>query len=424
MRTDAAGKRGKRKEAIITNERRPDSSIITIIVCFAIVLVLSLSLVLLMVQREKPDTFSFAALDELASTIQSQYYFYDDKELDDDKLLDAAMRGMISKLDDPYAQYFTEEEYQTLLSDNSGDYVGIGISIQVPDDVGAMVVSVYSGAPAELAGIRQGDIIIRVNGNATAGKSLDEVITFFSTDETVPDEITYLRDGAETTVSVQRAAVHIVRVTQRVITGNIGYIRITEFKGSVASDFQNAVDTLKQQGVENLIIDLRDNPGGGLTEVLNVAYQLIPKDKVIVSIRSKNGDEDVYKSQGENQISMHLVVLVNGNSASASELLTGALKDYSLATIVGTQTYGKGIVQSFFHLSDNMGWAKMTTDAYYTPNGVCIQGIGITPDIVADLPEELKNTAIDTLDPAQDVQLQTAIAAFSQQAQLPKAANR
>ena len=387
-------------------------------------LVLSLSLVFLMVQREKPDTFSFAALDELASTIQSQYFFYEDKELDNEKLLDAAMRGMIGKLDDPYAQYFTEEEYQNMLSDNTGDYVGIGISIQLADDVGAKVISVYSGSPADLAGIRQGDIITRVNGNATAGKSLDEVVKFFSTDDTVPDEVTYLRDGVSTTVSLLRAAVHIVRVASRVLSGNIGYVRITEFNGSVASDFQSAVAGLEQQGVENLIIDLRDNPGGGLNEVLNVAYQVIPKDEVIVSIRSKNGDEDVYKSEGESRISMRLVVLVNGNSASASELLTGALKDYGLATIVGTQTYGKGIVQSFFHLSDNMGWAKMTTDAYYTPNGVCIQGIGITPDIVVDLPEELKNTAIDMLDPAQDVQLQAAIAAFAQQAQLPKTANR
>ena len=387
-------------------------------------LVLSLSLVFLLVHREEPQTDSFAALDELASTIQSQYYFYDDKKLDNDKLLDAAMRGMINQLDDPYAQYFTEEEYQTLLSDNAGDYVGIGISIQAPDEVGAEVVSVYTGAPADLAGIRQGDIITTVNGKTTAEKSLNEVIDFFSKDEAVPDEITYLRDGVESTVRVQRATVHIVRVTQRVIGGNIGYVRISEFNGSVATDFQNAVDTLQKQGVQNLIIDLRDNPGGGLNEVLNVAYQLIPKDKVIVSIRSKNGDEDVYKSLGENQVPMQLVVLVNGNSASASELLTGALKDYSLATIVGTQTFGKGIVQSFFHLSGNMGWAKMTTDAYYTPNGVCIHGIGITPDIVVDLPEELKNTAIDMLDPAQDVQLQAAIAAFSQQAQLPKTANR
>lgn len=389
-----------------------------------IVVVLSLFMVFTTGQRENTDKLDVNALQELADTIHSQYYFYDDKQLDSEKLQDAAMRGMISKLDDPYAQYFTEKEYQDLLSSNAGDYVGIGISIETPDEIGTKVLSVYSGAPAEKAGIQKGDIITVVNGKTTADKTLDEVISYFSDDSTVPDELTYLRDGVTTTVSVLRAEIHIIRVSSSVLENNIGYLRITEFNGSVSSDFQNAVAELQKQGVNNLIIDLRDNPGGGLTEVLNVAYQIIPEDKVIVSIRSKSGDEDVYRAEGGDKLSMRLVVLVNGNSASASELLTGALKDYGLATIVGTQTFGKGIVQSYFHLSGENGWAKMTTDAYYTPNGVCIQGIGITPDIVVELPEDLKDTAIDFLDPAQDTQLQAAIQVFGQQAMLPQSANR
>ena len=375
-------------------------------------------------QRGETEALNTSALQELATTIQSQYYFYDDKKLDNDKLLDAAMRGMITKLDDPYAQYFTEEEYQDLLSSNAGDYVGIGISVQAPDEVGAEVISVYPGAPADLAGVKPGDILTSVNGSTTAGKSLNEIIEYFSKDDTVPDELVYLRDGVEHTVSVLRAAVHIIRVNSSVLAGNIGYVHISEFNGSVAMDFKTAVDALKEQGIDKMIIDLRDNPGGGLTEVLNVAYFMIPKDEVIVSIRSKSGQEDVYKSEGGEKIDMRLVVLVNGNSASASELLTGALKDYGLATIVGTQTFGKGIVQSYFHLSDGKGWAKMTTDAYYTPNGVCIQGIGITPDIVVNLPQELQDTAVDLLDPAQDTQLQAAIAVFSQQATTPLVINR
>jgi carboxyl-terminal processing protease len=388
------------------------------------VVALSLFMVFTTGQRNQTEKLDLNAVQELADTIHSQYYFYDDKQLDNDKLKEAALRGMISKLDDPYAQYFTEQEYQDLLSSNAGDYVGIGISIETPDDVGTKVLSVYSGAPAEKAGIQKGDVLTVVNGKTTADKTLDEVISYFSNDSAVPDEITYLRDGVTTTVSVLRAEIHIIRVSSSVLENNIGYLRITEFNGSVASDFKNAVAELQKQGVKNLIIDLRDNPGGGLTEVLNVAYQIIPEDKVIVSIRSKNGDEDVYRAEGGDKISMRLVVLVNGNSASASELLTGALKDYGLATIVGTQTFGKGIVQSYFHLSGENGWAKMTTDAYYTPNGVCIQGIGITPDIVVELPEELKDTSIDFLDPAQDTQLQAAIQVFGQQAMLPESANR
>ena len=387
-------------------------------------LILVFAMVVISSEREQTDALDTAALEELADTIHSKYYFYEDKELDNDKLLDAAMRGMINELDDPYAQYFTEEEYQKLLSDNAGDYVGIGISIQAPDETGALVLSVYSGAPAEQAGIQKGDIITKINGNSTAGKSLNEVVKFFSEDETLPDELTYLRDGLETTVSVLRAEIHIMRVTSTILSGNIGYLRISEFNGSVATDFQNAIDSFEKQGVKNLIIDLRDNPGGGLNEVLGVAYTMIPKNEVIVSIRSKSGDEDIYKSKGEQQIDMRIVVLVNGNSASASELLTGALKDYGLATIVGTQTFGKGIVQSFFHLSDSNGWAKMTTDAYYTPNGVCIQGIGITPDIVVELPEELKDMSFDTPDLANDTQLQAAVAVFSQQAKASETARK
>ena len=404
--------------------KRPDSSTISIIVCFLIIVALSFSLLFVLNERNSAQAVDVSPLEDLAQTIQSQYYFYDDKKLDNSKLVDSAMRGMIQSLDDPYAQYYTEEEYNNLLTSNSGDYVGLGISVQTPDDAGSMVISVYTGGPADLAGLKKGDIITKVNGTPTANLSLDALIACFSDDEDVPDEITYLRGGVETTVTIQRTEVHVNRVTTTIYSGNIGYIRITEFNGSVASDFISAAKALQEQGIKNLIIDLRDNPGGGLNEVLSVASTLIPKGDLIVSIRSKSGDERVYQSDGDERFDMKMVVLVNGYSASASELLTGALKDYKLATIVGTQTFGKGIVQSFYHISENGGWAKMTTDAYYTPNDVCIQGVGISPDIVVDLPESLKDLAIDLIDPAEDTQLQAALGVFAQQASLPSAVNR
>ena len=404
--------------------KRPDSSTISIIVCFLIIVALTFSLLFVLNERNSAETVDVSPLQDLAQTIKSQYYFYDDKKLDNDKLVDSAMRGMIQSLDDPYAQYYTEEEYNNLLTSNSGDYVGLGISVQTPDDAGSMVISVYTGGPADLAGLKKGDIITKVNGTPTANLSLDALIACFSDDDDVPDEITYLRDGVETTVTIQRTEVHINRVTSTVYSGNIGYIHITEFNGSVASDFISTAEALQEKGIKNLIIDLRDNPGGGLNEVLSVANTLIPKGDLIVSIRPKNGDERVYKSEGDERFDMKLVVLVNGYSASASELLTGALKDYGLATIVGTQTFGKGIVQSFYHISENGGWAKMTTDAYYTPNGVCIHGVGISPDIVVDLPESMQDLSIDLIDPAEDTQLQAAIGVFAQQASLPATVNR
>jgi carboxyl-terminal processing protease len=406
---------------LITKKNNINFLTIAIIVCLAVILGLSAALVITLRTLDNTETLDLSPLQQLAQTIESEYYYYDDKALNGGELVDAAMRGMVTKLDDPYAQYFTEEEYKKLLSDNSGDYKGIGINVQVPDENGAKIITVFSGSPAEQAGLRKGDVIIRVNGSITANLSLDELVALFSTDDAVPDEITYLRDGMEKSVTVLRSEVHVTRVVSEVLEGGIGYIRITEFNGSVAEDFAGALQAMLDQGVGNLIIDLRDNPGGGLTEVLSVADMLLPQGKTIVSIRSKNGEERVYTSSEDARFHGNLAVLVNGYSASASELLTGALKDYGLATVVGTQTFGKGIVQSFFHLSGDNGWVKMTTDAYFTPNGVCIQDVGIAPDIEVDLPEDLQNIAIEFLDPSQDTQLQTAVKLFAQQAELPSA---
>ncbi|HWP21383.1 MAG TPA: S41 family peptidase [Candidatus Cryosericum sp.] len=403
--------------------KRPDLQTVTIIICIAVIAVLSLSLVFVIGERNADKTYNLAAISELEETIHKQYYFYDDKELDNDKLVEGAMRGMITTLDDPYAQYYTEEEYNKLLKSNAGSYVGIGISIQMPDETGSKVIEVYDGGPAQKAGLAVGDIITKVNGTETANLTLDAVLACFNTDEAASNEITFLHDGAEATVTIVSAEIHVNRVISKVYNDNIGYIRITEFNGSVEQDFWSALTTLRDQGIKNLIIDLRNNPGGGLSEVLAMTDHFVAKGDIIVTIKSKAGEEDVYSSNGSEQTGMKLVVLVNGNSASASELFTGALKDYGLATIIGTQTYGKGIVQSYFRIPATGGWAKMTTDAYFTPSGVCIQGVGITPDIVVDLPDELKDKALEDLDPKEDTQLQAAFSVFSSQTQAQQTAN-
>ena len=392
---------------------KPDAGVVVIAICMVLIIAMSVGLGYVLHERvQRADAADFTAVSELAETIKRHFYFYDDAQ-SDETLVNDALRGMIAGLDDPYAAYLTGEEYEEMLAEDAGDYQGIGITVLAPDAVGSRIDAVYTGSPAEKAGLRTGDVITVINGKTAAGLTLDAFIDAFSDSADVPDEITVLRDGESMTFTVRRGEVHVNRVVSELIDGDVGYVHISGFLGSVATEFWEAVTGFQAQGVTKLVVDLRNNPGGGLTEVLAVANHLIPKGQVIATIRSKTEAEEVYKSKGDERITnMDIAVLVNGNSASASEFLTGALQDHGLATVVGTQTYGKGIVQSYYRLKSNGGWAKITTEAYYTPSGTCVHGVGITPDIVCELPEEMRYTAIEQLEHDADTQLQAAIAAL------------
>lgn len=393
--------------------KKPDFSLFGIVVCMVLVIVLSAGLGYALHDRiALGNGASFDTLREMAAKIQEYFYFYDADSNSEEALVDNALRGMMAGLGDPYASYYTQTEYDELLAEDAGDYTGLGISVAQPDEQGSLIIAVYPSSPAEASGIRKGDVITAVNGTAAAGLSMNDFTALFSTDDTVPDKLLILRGTEVLTITVLRSAVHVERVAYEILEGDVGYIQISEFSGSVVDDFWNAAKTIRAAGVSDLIIDLRNNPGGGLDEVLGVAYRLIPKGQVIATIKSKTEAAQVYKSEGEERVEMRMAVLVNGGSASASELLTGALQDHGIATIVGTQTYGKGIVQSYFRLSGNAGWMKLTTDAYYTPNDVCIHGVGITPDILVELPDELKSVSLEMMDHAADTQLQAALALF------------
>ena len=361
------------------------------------------------------------ALDEMKGLIEQRYYFYDDET--DEALMLGALDGMAAGMEDVYARYYTAEEYEEEFQSDSGDYVGVGISVGVPDDVGALIYAVYEGSSAYEAGVLVQDVIISVNGHAAQNVPLDTLIGYFSQDEAVPDEITVLRNGEELHFTLRRTEVHIKRVSHEMLDDTTGYLQITEFTGSVAEDFSVAMTDLTARGATGVVIDLRDNPGGILDDVLHVANYLIPKGKVIATIKSKTDKAQVYKSEGTGQFDCDFAVLVNGGSASASELLTGALKDYGIARVVGTQTYGKGIVQSYFRMYTTSGWLKLTTDAYYTPNDICIHGVGITPDIVVEQAEEYAYDPVDMIPRDADVQLQAALEALRQKraAQAPAA---
>lgn len=396
--------------------RKPDAGMLAIIFCMVLTIALSVGLGYVLRERiERADAEDFTAVGEMAETIKKHFYFYDETQ-SDEALINDALRGMIAGLDDPYAEYMTGEEYDEMLAEDTGDYQGLGISVLAPDDIGSTIEAVYAGSPAETAGLRVGDVITSINGVAAAGLTMDAFIDAFSDSLDVPDVLIVQRDSETLTFTVTQGDVHVNRVVSELLPDGTGYVYLSGFLGSVAAEFWDAVSGFQAQGVTKLVIDLRNNPGGGLTEVLAVADRLIPKGEVIATIRSKTEAEVVYKSNGNERVSgMDIAVLVNGNSASASEFLTGALQDHNLAIVVGTQTYGKGIVQSYYRLNSNGGWAKITTEAYYTPNGTCVHGVGITPDIVCELPEEMRYTAIDQLDHDADTQLQAALAALNTQ---------
>ena len=390
--------------------KRPDASSVIAIVCIVLIAVMSAGLGYMLHDRIKPaDAADFSAVTEMAGVIKKHFYFYD-AEKNDEALVRDALRGMVGGLDDPYAGYYTREEYDELLAEDAGEYRGLGISVAVPDERGSEILSVYAGSPAANAGIYKGDVITDINGVHVPGLSMDDFVAAFSADDAVPDEITLLRDGRTILVSVLRDVVHVARVSFEQLDDGVGYIRISEFHGTVAHEFWSAVQSLQASGMTRLVLDLRDNPGGGLTEVLGVANRLVPKGELIATIRSKTDDAEVYYSTGDERLTdVPIAVLVNGGSASASELLSGALQDNGIAKIVGTQTYGKGIVQTYFRLSGSGGWVKLTTEAYYTPNDVCIHGVGITPDLTVELPETLRSVAVEELAHGEDTQLQAAI---------------
>ena len=278
----------------------------------------------------------------------------------------------------------------------------------VPDETGAQITHVYDNSPMAEAGAQAGDYILEINDTVTAGLPMDDMLALFSTDENAADVLKLQHGDAVFTVTVQPRVVYVPYVHAKMLDGQIGYIRIDSFLGNVAGEMEEALKDLLTDGMRSLVLDLRNNPGGGLTEVLDVADMFLQKGDLIVSIKSKTTDTEKYYAE-ETGYSFPVAVLVNGNSASASELLSGALQDHERAVIIGTQTFGKGIVQTYFRLNSNAGWIKITTDAYYTPNDVCIHGIGITPDIVVELPEDVQSLAIESLSVEQDTQLMRAL---------------
>lgn len=345
------------------------------------------------------------ALDEIIGDIQSDY-FYDAPSRE--ALITAAARGMVSELNDPYARYFTDEEYQKYLTSISGAYDGIGVLIGQPTELGAEILDVYENTPASEEGLKAGDIIIAVDGASAANMALEELSTLIIKSGDESARLTIRREGEEDfTVELTPARVNVKHVEHFLYNHHTGYIRISMFSGNCAEEFREAIKDLTDRNMSCLVIDLRNNPGGLLKDVVSIADTLLG-ECTIVTVRDGKGGEDVYTSNKKG-VSVPVAVIVNENSASASEILASAVQDNEAGIVVGMTTFGKGVVQNTKRIGSNGAWLKMTVSAYYTPSGSSIDGKGVTPDIEVDLPEEMKATPIDRLDQEQDAQLWAAL---------------
>ena len=356
--------------------------------------------------KEYEEYRQFIALDEVADKIEEEFYAEVPSR---DILVAGAASGMLNTLEDQYARYYTAEEYEQYLSSVNGEYHGIGMVISQPDDVGAMVLEVYEESPAERAGIMAGDILTHIEDRYAADMTLEDISSFIAAQSDKGVTLKLLRGGGTMEITVYSEEITVSHVEHALFRENTGYIAISMFSGNCAEEFEDAMEDLKRRNYTSLVIDLRDNPGGSLDIVVRVADELLGKGMRIVSVGSEGAeDEEVYEAKGQ-AIDVPVAVLVNQNSASASEILAAAIQENGIGKVVGTKTFGKGIVQTTMPVESTGGWLKLTTDAYYTPKGNNIHGVGITPDIYAELPEEYQTLAIDQIEQEQDTQLWAAL---------------
>ena len=354
------------------------------------------------------DVKTVQKLNYLEELIDEEYM----DEKDESSLREGLYAGLLAGLKDPYSTYYTAEQYKELNTSNEGSYVGIGAVLQKDDTGGAKIIQLYEGGPGEQAGLRKGDVIKAVDGADVTDKETSDIAAMVRDSEKDSVMLTIQRENEEKTrdVKVEIRDVEIQTVSHEMLSEDTGYIRISEFSEVTSDQYKKAFADLKDQGMKKLVVDLRDNPGGLLTAVCGVLRQILPEG-LIVYTEDKNGKREEETCDGKNKLDMPLAVLVNGNSASASEIFAGAVKDYGIGTIVGTTTYGKGVVQTIQPLTDGSA-VKITIAKYFTPKGNDINKKGINPDVEAELSGDI--TDWTELTHKEDTQLQTALKEIGQ----------
>lgn len=342
-------------------------------------------------------------LDEIMETLKQKYV----DEIDEEKLIEGAAQGMVAAVGDEYTTYISKEDAGNFETAILGSFDGIGIYIGANTDNNQIVViAPIEGSPADEADIKPNDIILKVDDVEYNADSMDVAVSKIKGTPGTTVKLTIKRDNEIIEKEVKRETVKLTHVETEVLDKNIGYVKLSSFDQGCSTEFEEKVEELiNEEKVKGLIIDLRNNPGGILTEVIKIADYLLPECN-IVSIQDSEGGQIIYKSSNASYVDLPIVVLTNGNSASASEILAGAIKDNGKGKIVGKTTYGKGTVQEVISLSDG-SIVKITTNKYYTPSGVEINKVGIIPDVEVDISEEYKNSL--DIPQNKDAQLKKAI---------------
>lgn len=352
------------------------------------------------------DEYVLERINEVKKMIDKNYY----KNADDYDVLIGMLKGAVSSLNDPYSYYMTEEEYKKFNEETDGEFAGLGIHVSGSiDDNLITVVAPMKGTPADRAGLKTDDKIIKINGQDFTADKMDDAVSIMRGKPGEKVKITILRrdeNGKAKFIDFEivREIIKVQTVSSKLLKNNIGYIHITGFDTPTYNDFNKQYKELKKQGMSKLILDLRNNPGGLLSTSTEVVNTFLDGGLIMYTLDKQNNKQTINATKGADDVKV--AVLVNKGSASASEIVAGALKDRKRATIIGTQTFGKGIVQTVYNMPDGEG-LKLTTSAYYTPSGVNIHGKGIAPDINIELNKEVKSISIDNLN--KDNQIQKAI---------------
>lgn len=342
--------------------------------------------------RLSEDASSEEKLSVLKGLIDENYI----GDVDEEALEEGIYKGYIQGLEDPYSVYYNEEETKDLYETTEGEYSGIGAVLSQDLESGVItLVQIYEGSPAAKAGLKDNDILTKVGDIEVTGMDLSEVVTYIKGEKGTDVDLTVLRgeDAEEITVTATRDTVEAQTVKYEMLEGQTGYLSVSEFDSVTYAQYEEALNELTDQGMTGLIVDLRNNPGGNLNTVCEMLDLVLPKGTIVYT-EDKDGKRETATSDDEHQINVPMVVLVNGNSASASEIYAGAIQDYGIGKIVGTQTYGKGVVQQIFDLGDGTS-VKLTIAEYFTPNGRNIDGEGITPDVEVEYEADENNPEAD-----------------------------